>query len=218
MARDNGGAALRAALSTGLAAVLGEARVGAALQLWERRNAGGKPYTMIEYVNELTSTLALPARQRHELRIALYRALMERGIDPTLNTALPQAAQRPAAQQAANAPFRVFRCVVHDVLGSVRADAMGGAQLFESTLRLRAAEHGLSAGLQQALLQWIDGADDNGYFLRAAPADYAAVTHLLYVAACEALGPVATDRLFSRAIARAEALPEAAAFPPQRLL
>ena len=74
------------------------------------------------------------------------------------------------------------------------------------------------ASARSALVRWVDGeaADD---FLRSLDVErYSVLTHLLYVAACEALGPVAADRLMSQAVRSAETLPEAATFPPQRLL
>lgn len=42
--------------------------------------------------------------------------------------------------------------------------------------------------------------------------------HALYLCACDALGPVAADRLLSQSINRAQALPAAMEFPPDNLL
>lgn len=230
MARDDRGSTLRAALADGFAGVLGEPHVQSALALWDRRYAAGKPYALIEYVNELAAALTLPTRQRHELRMALYRALLARGIDPTLN-APARAPAGPVPAQGAktatatatatpggNAAFRVFRCVAQALFHGVRADGLGGARMFENALRRQTDAHGLTPAGRQALLRWAAEEDDDGYFQRMSSSEYPAVAHLLYVAACEALGPVAADRLLSRAVKQAEALPEAASFAPQRLL
>lgn len=224
MGRDDGGTSLRAALADGFAGVLGEPHARSALALWEQRYAAGKPYALIEYVNEVATALTLPTRQRHELRMALYRALLARGIDPTLGASsrTPPAAAPPpkstTATPGGNAAFRVFRCVAQVLLHGVRADGLGGARLFEEALRRSTDAHGLTPAGRHALLRWAAGEDDEGYFQRMASSEYPAVAHLLYVATCEALGPVAADRLLSRAVRQAEALPEAASFPPQRLL
>lgn len=226
VARDDGSSSLRAALADGFAGVLGEPHARSALALWDQRYAAGKPYALIEYVNEIATALTLPTRQRHELRMALYRALLARGIDPTLNTpthasaspAPAQAAKTPTATPGGNAAFRVFRCVAQALFQGVRADGLGGARLFEDALRRQADSHGLTPAGRHALLRWAAEEDDDGYFQRMSSSEYPAIAHLLYVAACEALGPVAADRLLSRAVKQAEALPEAASFPPQRLL
>lgn len=220
-------AGLRSALAGSFAGLLGEQHVEPALSLWDRRYANGKPYALIEYVNELSAALQLPNRQRHELRMALYRALLARGIDPTRQTS-------PSATRAetdttptprieinggdAQPAFRIFRHVALVILQGVRADHLGAADIFEAALRQYAKSHGVDDSGRDALIRWAGGDDAGGYFQRVAGERLPSLAHLLYVASCEALGPVAADRLMSRAIHGAEALPEAVVYPPQRLL
>ena len=228
MARDDQASALRDALAAGFEDVLGSQHVETALRLWDRHFAAGKSHALIEYVNQLAAALMLPTRQRHELRMALYRALLARGIDPTRGSDTARTPRAGADSSpipridigaGGNSPaFRVFRQVALAVLRGMRADALGAARTFAEALDRHAGSHGFDASARSALVRWVDGeaADD---FLRSLDVErYSVLTHLLYVAACEALGPVAADRLMSQAVRSAETLPEAATFPPQRLL
>lgn len=228
MARDDQGGALREALAAGFAAVLGSQHVDTALQLWDRHFAAGKPHALIEYVNQLAAALMLPTRQRHELRMALYRSLLAQGIDPT--RASPGGAPvRPAGDGApipriaiagreGNPAFRVFRQVALGVLQGVRADALGAAQIFASAIDRHASAHGLDAAARNALSRWVAGEAADDFLHSLSVEAYSSLAHLLYVGACEALGPVAADRLLSQSVRRAELMPEAVTFPPQRLL
>lgn len=227
MARDDQASTLRDALAAGFADVLGTQHVDTALRLWDRHFAAGRPHALIEYVNQLAAALMLPTRQRHELRMALYRSLLARGIDPTRSNAAGPA--RPIGDgtpitrieitgREGNPAFRVFRQVALVVLQGVRADALGAAQIFAAALDRHAESHGLDAGARHALGRWIAGEAADDFLQSVSVEAYSNLVHLLYVAACEALGPVAADRLLSQAVRRAEALPEAASFPPQRLL
>ncbi len=228
MARDDHAGVLRDALAAGFADVLGSQHVDTALRLWDRHFADGKPHALIEYVNQLAAALMLPTRQRHELRMALYRSLLSRGIDPTRagsGTAPPRPAGDGApvtridvATSAGNPAFRVFRQVALGMLQGVRADALGAAQIFAAALDRHAGAHGLDTGARNALARWVAGEAADEFLQRLSVEAYSNLAHLLYVAACEALGPVAADRLLSQSVRRAEALPEAVAFPPQRLL
>jgi hypothetical protein len=52
----------------------------------------------------------------------------------------------------------------------------------------------------------------------ASTADLAKAVHLLYVAMCEALGPVEADQILTRAVRSAEQHPAARQFSPRRLI
>jgi hypothetical protein len=228
MARNDQSGALRDALAAGFADVLGAQHVDTALQLWDRHFAHGKPHALIEYVNQLAAALMLPTRQRHELRMALYRSLLAQSIDPTRanagtapnrtagdNTPVPRI---EIGERDSNPAFRVFRQVALGVLQGVRADALGAVQIFAAALDRHASANGLDAGARNALARWVAGEAADELLQSLSVETYSNLAHLLYVAACEALGPVAADRLLSQSVRRAELLPEAAAFAPQRLL
>lgn len=215
---DDKGRAVREALHAGLEHILDAAQAHSALVLWDREYAATRPNALIEYVNDVAAALALPTRQRHEVRMALYRALLARGIDPTQSRSGAPTPPAPRAPVEGTAAFRIFRSVALGVFDGVRRPGASASGAFIAALTRRTPGGGLTDTAQRALETWALQHDDDGYFRRLSPAEYAPLTHLIYVAACEALGPVGADRLFAQAIARAEALPEAAEFPPRRLL
>jgi hypothetical protein len=214
---------IREALADGFRGLLGDADTQSALSLWDRSYAAGKPHALIEYVNEVAATLMLPTRQRHEIRMALYRALLTRGIDPTRNAGTAPRGAAPSSAPAggganASAAFRVFRSVVLDVFRGVGSAGATAERDFSQAIRRHASAHKITDSGRMALEAWAAQLDDDGYFLRLSSGEYPGFAHLMYVAACEALGPVLADRVFSAAIGQAETLPEAAQFPPRRLL
>ncbi|TJY59003.1 hypothetical protein E4T66_15570 [Sinimarinibacterium sp. CAU 1509] len=220
---------IRDALADGFRGLLGDAETQSALSLWDRSYATGKPHALIEYVNEVAAALMLPTRQRHEIRMALYRALLTRGIDPTRSStgAAGRRSVTPATvprvvngtgSANASAAFRVFRSVVLDVFRGVGAAGATAERDFSQAIRRHASAQKITDSGRMALEAWAAQLDDDGYFLRLAATEYPSFSHLMYVAACEALGPVLADRVFSSAIAQAETLADAAQFPPRRLL
>lgn len=223
---------IREALAEGFNELLSDADALSAVKLWDERYARSKPNALIEYVNEVAATLMLPTRQRHEIRMALYRALLARGIDPTRLSgggAATAASSTDAAPrtvtpggfdsgQPPSAAFRVFRAVALGVFQGISASASEGPVLFVAAIKVHARSHGLTDSGRHALEAWAAGNDDDGYFRKLSAAEYPRVAHLMYVAACEAIGPVLADRVFSQAIGRAELMQEALEFSPRGLL
>jgi hypothetical protein len=217
----------RQALFLGLSGTLDDAQTQVGLRLWDQGYAQNRPAAIIEFVAELSTQLGLPPKQRHEMRMAIYQALLkyDAGREPLPG---PSAANSAAASVAApatvkpalrgSAAFIVFAHLLQSLLDGLRnADAVAKHDLIQSLQRL-GPRSGLDLAQHHALTQWAkEGAALNVFSGASEPA-LALAVHTVYVGLCEALGPVATDQLLARAVRAAEALPEAPRFPPQRLL
>ncbi|MDT0496673.1 hypothetical protein RM530_04765 [Algiphilus sp. W345] len=197
----------REALHQALVSVLGPDRAHTAIGLWEKLAAERGRMTVIELVNELAGPLQMDEGERHGLRMALYKSLdaapMQPGAAPPSK---PTMAPTPPA-------FVVFQSMGESILKGMKLAPNPGWYDFTQLL----TKH-LPLATSAVVRRWaIEGANLDA-LMSLAPPDYAAVIHGLYITACEAVGPVAADRLLTHAVSTAGALPEAAQFPPNRLL
>ena len=220
----------RKALHVGLTGALDEAQVLVALRLWDQAFAQQRPGAIIEFVAQLSSQLGLPPKQRHEMRMGIYQALLryDAGREPIPETrpagargatnAVASLPATPLTSVRGPAEYAVFHALLQQLMdGLLRIEALARHDVIQS-LQQQQGRSVLSSGLHSALIQWVR--DDSGLGAYAAePAEVLSdAVHALYVALCMAVGPVATDQLLARAVRAAEGLPEAARFKPQRLL
>lgn len=197
----------RQALQQALVSVLGPDRAHTAIGLWEKLAAERGRMTVIELVNELAGPLQMDEGERHGLRMALYKSLDAAPMQPGAS-----APTRPAMAPTPPA-FVVFRSMGESIIKGMKRAPHPGWYDFTQLL----AKH-LPLASSAVVRRWaIEGANLDA-LIGLSPPDYAAVIHGLYIAACEAVGPVAADRLLTHAVSTAGALPEAAQFPPNRLL
>lgn len=130
--------------------------------------------------------------------------------------ATPAALMRAAPARAASAV--VFSRVVGQIVEELRRRS-GALAEFTEALIDTADSTDLPNNLRDALVTWVQS-----HFSEDACPDEFPVGGLrqclnaIYIAMCEVLGPVATDRVLSKAIHAAEELPEAASFAPKQLL
>lgn len=234
MSRADDLARRRQAIFYGLSQTLGADQAQIGVRIWDGGYAKQRPSAIIDYVTEVASTLELPPNQRHEMRMALYQALLKydagRETPPALEQATPTPAAAPAAttEKAAAVPkvvampppaeFVVFSCIAQEIFDAVR-DAGGVAQHeFRLSLQNQNGHSGLSALERKQLIDWSKNGSPAADMAKTAEKTLARMVHVLYFAACEALGPVRGDRLLSLAVAAAEELPEARRYSPRKLL
>ncbi len=234
MSRADDLARRRQAIFYGLSQTLGADHAQIGVRIWDASYAKQKPSAIIDYVTEVASTLELPPNQRHEMRMALYQALLKydagRETPPPMAVAAPAPAA-PVAAGAEGAPvaakvvalppaaeFVVFSCIAQEIFDGVR-DAGGVAQHeFRQSLQNQNGHSGLSALERKQLIDWSKSGSPAADLGKTAEKTLARMVHVLYFAACEALGPVRGDRLLSLAGAAAEALPESRRYSPRKLL
>lgn len=217
----------RRALHAGLRQLLPEAAARDAVELWTRDYASAPDLSLHRFVRALSERFALP-RSHHEVHTLLWKSLIDtaraEGYEPAPvapPSDAPPSEARTAATAAAPASLpghRVALEVMTDFVQSVERAQTGGVRFTVQAVRSLLADR-KSVVCSRALAEAI-GAGDRHAILPAA----CSVVHLaralsvLYAAACHEVGPVTADRLLSAAVKRAAALPEAAAFPPSKLL
>jgi hypothetical protein len=110
------------------------------------------------------------------------------------------------------------------VLGTIlRGLVEGGTRASSQEEMVSAVEAScaeLAGSTLAAAQEWVAGslADIERFAARIPPADGRAVVNAVYVAVCDAVGPVATDKILARAVEAAEKLDAAGQCPPRSLL
>lgn len=221
----------RNALLLGLQEVLAPPQVQAALRLWDEQYAQTREAALSEFVARLAAQLGHDARKTHALRIAVYSAIARHdvrqgGALPASAPAItrqapmlpPQAS--PDEKRSASAAFIVFSHMAGTVLQGIQKEGRAMQDELASALARSGSIEGVDNAHSIALVRWARTAD-HGELQVLAPLPshrFAPLMHALYVAAVEAAGPIAADRLLSRAAQQAENLAEAGQFPPRALL
>lgn len=221
----------RQAIYLGLSANLDEAQAKAALRVWDTGYAQTRPTAIIDFVADIALQLELPPKQRHEVRMGLYQALLRfdagREMPPEIPsgplTAVGPAAGGVAAPVLPEGPgatpaYVVFSVVAEGLLEGVKNDGPVALHDFSHSLESQSTVTGPRGEDRPALLAWIQGSGGLSGFAKASEAQLARVVHSLYVASAEALGPVAADRLLAHSVSQAEGLREARRFSPRKLL
>jgi hypothetical protein len=231
MSRADDLARRRQAIFYGLSQTLGADHAQIGVRIWDASYAKQRPSAIIDYVTEVASTLELPPNQRHEMRMALYQALLKYDAGRETPPPMAVAAPAPVAAGAEGAPvaakvvalppaaeFVVFSCIAQEIFDGVR-DAGGVAQHeFRQSLQNQNGHSGLSALERKQLIDWSKSGSPAADLGKTAEKTLARMVHVLYFAACEALGPVRGDRLRAVAGAAAAALPVSRRYSPRKLL
>lgn len=206
--------------------VLGEPAASKVIALWDSDFSRTRPYAVIDLVNEAAMVLALEAKQRHDLRIALYKTLSPKAP----GTARPPiASERPAekarivpfpASAAAVGPvaFEVFEAICQHMYDAVRdADLATPRQIAETMYRTLVVDYDKDPQAE-AFVRWTAGQNDLKSLADAAADRYSLYAEKFHAALRELLGSALAERLRSHAVSAAASLPAAAHFSPARLL
>ncbi len=213
-----------------------------ALQYWFENFATTTSFRATLFIDGLMQHIGMTDAQRRSLSVALYSALGQptQSLPPVPDSLRPTSATALAASVAtaptrsaptpapSSAPARptpnrsasavVFGYCAQHIIDELRKRD-GALEDFSATLRELAATGDLPDNLQVAVEDWIR----SGFAAEQCPGQFATqglrqCLNAMYIALCEVLGPVATDRVLSRAIHAAEELPEAVSFAPKQLL
>ena len=208
-------------------------------QVWEQYFSKSTIFRVTKFIDGLVKTVGLVNEQRRNLSIALYADLARSELElPEVPTILRSGTHRPAPEQATPSPINgkpapdqagapstkspsavVFAHLVNAMVERVgKMDASHIPELIQA-LRDNGAGIQNNPGLHAKLLRWADQHFDPAF----SPAVVAEnimtdFVHAVYLSVCEVVGPVQADRILSAARTSAEALPEAASYPPGQLL
>jgi hypothetical protein len=193
---------------------------------WEEHYSQQGTFRVSQYIDALMQHVGLNQAQRRELSVALYAAMgkpdqalavipavLRRTRDGAAAPSAPTAA-RPSAPQS-SATTILGELLAHLVDGAVRARKL--EDLLE-ILDFRQTQ--LAPASARAATQWAANQlrEARSFAAQIVEADRRSMVNLLYMALCEAVGPVSADRILGNATQQAERLPEALEFSPRQLL
>jgi hypothetical protein len=213
-----------------------------ALQYWFDHFGSSGAFRATQFIDGLMQHVGLTDVQRRSLSIALYSALGQPtqalpplpdslrpgAATPTQATGAPRAAAdaTPAAAKIAplvESPERpahmtIFLACLQQLVADVQRKP-GATQELAEVLHDVLEEADVPNNVRSSLEAWTRA----DFATSAWHGDYSPMLlrralNTFYVALCEVLGPVATDRALSRAIAAAEQLSESTTFMPKQLL
>jgi hypothetical protein len=221
----------RRAVYSALSAVCSErSLLEQAFFFWEEHYSQQGAFRVSQYIDALMQHIGLNQAQRRELSVALYAAMgkpdQALAVVPAVlrrNQAAASTAAPPAVQ-AAHAARPRPQSAAATVLGELLAQLVDGAtraRKLEDLLEiLNFAGFELSPGSTRAAAQWLVSGlrDARSFAAQVAAGDRRCVVNAVYMALCEAVGPVDADRILGQATQRAEHLPEAIQFSPRELL
>lgn len=231
----------RNALLLGLEQDLTAAQVQTALQLWDDEYARTRPAALAEYVARVTSRFGLDVRASHALRISVYTAIAKHDVRQggalPIGTAPPQSLppvsrKTPMMPAAAATPsttakppplsatYTVFSSMAATIAGGIRREPGDAKDEFVSSIVRSADIADMGKTHANAVSRWALSGNpaDLAVLSTLTAANFRSLMHAIYVAAVEACGPIAADRLLARAVQIADVLPEASRFSPRELL
>jgi hypothetical protein len=197
---------------------------------WEEHYSQEGTFRVSQYIDALMQHVGLNQSQRRELSVALYAAM---GKPDQALAAIPAVLRRnqkgaatptPAAAEIAAGKPLVGLSAASAVLGELLTQLVDGAvrrgKLEDLIESLDFAGTELGAASARAATQWLKNElrDARAFAAQVAEADRRSIVNLVYMALCEAVGPVGADRLLAQAAQQAERLPEAIEFSPRQLL
>jgi hypothetical protein len=196
---------------------------------FEENFAAQSVFRVAQYIDGLMGHVGLNPTQRRALSVALYAALGKQDGDLAQVPAVLRKGAAAGAPAVAAAPVRagtaassvdaattVLTAVLRKLVeGGVRSVS---PEDFLASLQASCAD--FRGSTRTAADEWIAGslADVEHFAARAAAADRRAVINAVYVALCDACGPVAADKILARAVEAAEKLDAAGQCPPRSLL
>ncbi len=208
--------------------VLGAAQGLHAVEIWETGYADIKPYAIIDFVNDVSLALALQSKQRHDLRLALYKTLSAKTAGPPPADTVPRTPLPPekarvvpfpgTAATSAPVAFEVFEAICQHMYDAVLdAGVTSPRQIADTLYRTLVVDY--DKDLQaDSFVRWTAGQNDLKGLAGAPPELYALYVEKFHATLSLLLGPALGERLRIHALAAAQALPAAALYPPNRLL
>lgn len=206
----------RRAIYTGLCTLLDEAAARQGLGLWEREFSDKPVYALHDFLARICQQAGLEAR-RGDLHRALVRALSldEADLAPDPGPSAPGTVPVPGVSAPPPGAMTVFESLYGTMMeGLIQRQVETGVRV---RVMQRLVGLGLPAGLRGQVTDWISG--EAAHLPQAVGLEgLRGLLHLIYVAACEEMGPVSADRLLAEAVRVTEKLEEAELFSPRALL
>ena len=226
----------RRAIYRGLCAVMPEVQARDAVELWTREFSGQESLALHGFITRLLERFP-GNRSRQEIYTALWRALMSEARTPvtdaddaagaragllsSANQVAGSAATLPLAADQRAARAIIASHVIDAMLAGLDEHAQGSgaeADVMRRTIATTLLNHDIGVSTLRALTLLVMTRQPLPVAAEYPESALRTLVNQIYVSTCEAIGPVAADRLLSRIMRSASALPEAASFAPKRML
>ncbi|MGR8934392.1 MAG: hypothetical protein ACU837_08395 [Gammaproteobacteria bacterium] len=129
----------------------------------------------------------------------------------------PQTAKAAPPAEPLAAELCVFGALLANACAMMQQFHSAQAEELSETFFVLLQDEKAPQSLQDELQTWWPGGGQKTWRMDLPVKQLAQIVHLYYLALCQAIGPVAADRLLTRAAAKTAELPEAGVFSPQRL-
>jgi hypothetical protein len=137
---------------------------------------------------------------------------------PTTAPVAPTLSSPPAQEPPQRPEVVVFGTLWREVLAEVQTfHPAAFDDLRQGTLSGLSGAR-LNASIRQQVQEAWQQPAEQSWLLNTSETELAELVNLLYVALCEALGPVEADQVLTRAVKAASLLPQARQFSPRRLI
>jgi len=199
-------------------------------------NFSNEPVIVVnDFVKAMDTELGIDPNQKRSLTVSLFAALNRELADlPEVPEALRRNGTPAPVVMNGHASAPAGKAVDDDKLSheqivfrglmtrfterAARKDPDGAQEIAEILAEDKSLRE-LPATVAAALDKWLE----SGFSAAHCPVDIdvpkmQSIVHQVYVAACEALGPVTTDQLLAAAVTDANALPQAEIYPPDKFL
>ncbi len=124
----------------------------------------------------------------------------------------------PAKKIRGTPEMTVFAVLISSIIEETKFPNNPGYSAFKDTLKEELANIKLSKDNRQQILSWADALNLKSFKKNIAANELSSAVHCIYIALCEAFGPVEADSILNQAILRASKFPAAKTFPPRNFL
>lgn len=174
--------------------------------------------------SKLNHNLNLPD---HELSVdPMPQMLKFRGIDKGSQQKTAETNQAAVTQQVKTTPGKikgtpemtVFAAFISRLASEARYPQAESYRLFNDVFKDNIAKATLNDDNRKQILDWVDVLNLKAFKKNIAANELSTMVHCLYIALCEALGPVKADDILNQAIIQTSKLPVAKLFSPKKFL
>lgn len=229
----------RAAFMT-LSEVLEGEQLMRAMWMLEERDQSANKFTFIGFVGVTAELLGINSsivtsfypKLNHNLDLAdeqlvddpMLQMLEYRGKSnkqPAVNqeSATPIEQIKKASKNTRGSPeMNVFAALISQIVSEAGYPQAESYHAFKMAFKDEIASAKLEDANRKQILAWVDVLSLKAFNSNIALAELTTIVHCLYIALCEALGPVKADKVLNHAIVHSSKIPAAKIFSPKKFL
>lgn len=150
-----------------------------------------------------------------------FRGIEKSSAQATANrdqAATIQPTKKTPAKIKGTPEMTVFVALISSIASEAEYPQAESYNLFNEVFKEEIAEAGLDDDNREQIISWVDGLSIKAFKKNISAKKLAIMVHCIYIALCEALGPVKADEVLNHAIGHASKLSAAKSFSPKNFL